>query len=130
MPRGGAGVGPALLFFGCRHPEQDFIYEGDLRAFAERGVVALHPCFSRVPDRPRVYVQDQMLARTDEVWMLLEAGAVVYVCGDATRMAPDVRRAFTAIHRAKTGSTEAQAEAWLDGLTAGNRYLVDVWAST
>jgi cytochrome P450/NADPH-cytochrome P450 reductase len=67
--------------------------------------------------------------RQDEVWKLLEAGALVYVCGDATRMAPDVRRAFTAMHRARTGSTEAQAEAWVDGLAAGNRYLVDVWAS-
>jgi cytochrome P450/NADPH-cytochrome P450 reductase len=126
----GRAVGPAVLFSGCRHPEQDFIYEGELRAFAERGVVTLHPCFSRVPDRPRVYVQDEILARRDAVWGLLEAGAVVYVCGDAARMAPDVRRAFAAIHRAKTGGTEAQAEGWLEGLTAANRYLVDVWASS
>ena len=89
----------------------------------------LYPCFSRVPDRARVYVQDEVLERKDEVWKLLEAGAVVYVCGDATRMAPDVRRGFVTIHRAKTGGTEAQAEAWLDDLTARNRYLVDVWAS-
>ena len=125
----GRRIGPALLFFGCRHPEQDFIYAGELRAFAERGVAQLYPCFSRVPDRARVYVQDEVLARTDEVWKLLEVGAVVYVCGDATRMAPDVRRAFAAIHRAKTGGTDAQAEAWLDDLVARNRYLVDVWAS-
>ena len=125
----GRTVGPALLFFGCRHPEQDFIYEGELRAFAEQGVVRLHSCFSRVPDRARVYVQDEVLERTDEVWNLLEAGAVVYVCGDATRMAPDVRRAFAVMHRAKTGGTEAAAEAWVDDLAARNRYLVDVWAS-
>jgi cytochrome P450 / NADPH-cytochrome P450 reductase len=125
----GDRVGPALLFFGCRHPEQDFIYEGELRAFAEGGVAQLHPCFSRVPDRTRMYVQDEVLERKDEVWKLIEAGAVVYVCGDATRMAPDVRRAFAAIHRAKTGGTEAQAEAWLDDLAGRNSYLVDVWAS-
>ena len=126
----GRRIGPALLFFGCRHPEQDFIYAGELRDFAERGVARLYPCFSRVPDRARVYVQDEVLGRTDEVWTLLEAGAVVYVCGDATRMAPDVRRAFVAIHRAKTDGTDAQAEKWLDDLTARNRYLVDVWASS
>ena len=122
-------IGPALLFFGCRHPEQDFIYAGELRAFAEGGVASLYPCFSRVADRARVYVQDEVLEREDDVWTLLEAGAIVYVCGDATRMAPDVRRAFAAIHRAKTGGTEAQAEAWLDDLVGRNRYLVDVWAS-
>jgi len=125
----GRPIGAALLFFGCRHPEQDFIYQGELRAFAEGGVASLYPCFSRVADRPRVYVQDEVLERTDDVWTLLEAGAIVYVCGDATRMAPDVRRAFAAIHRAKTGRTEAQAEAWLDELAERNRYLVDVWAS-
>jgi cytochrome P450/NADPH-cytochrome P450 reductase len=110
-------------------PEQDFIYQGELRAFAEGGVASLYPCFSRVADRPRVYVQDEVLERTDDVWALLEAGAIVYVCGDATRMAPDVRRAFAAIHRAKTGRDGGQAEAWLDELVERNRYLVDVWAS-
>jgi cytochrome P450 / NADPH-cytochrome P450 reductase len=126
----GRAVGPALLFSGCRHPEQDFIYEAELRAFAERGVVTLHPCFSRVPERPRVYVQDEILARQDAVWSLLERGAVAYVCGDAARMAPDVRRAFAAVHRAKTGGSEAQAEAWIDGLIGANRYLIDVWGSS
>jgi cytochrome P450/NADPH-cytochrome P450 reductase len=55
---------------------------------------------------------------------------VVYVCGDATRMAPDVRGAFVAIHRAKTGGTETRAQAWVDDLIGANRYLIDVWASS
>jgi cytochrome P450 / NADPH-cytochrome P450 reductase len=127
--RGGT-IGPALLFFGCRHPEQDFIYEGELRAFAEAGVAELVPCFSRVPARPRVYVQDAVRERQDAIWKLIESGAVVYVCGDATRMAPDVRGAFVAIHRAKTGGTETRAQAWVDDLIGANRYLIDVWASS
>jgi cytochrome P450/NADPH-cytochrome P450 reductase len=44
-------------------------------------------------------------------------------------MAPDVRRAFAAIYRQETGVDERAAEAWIDGLTADNRYLVDVWAA-
>jgi cytochrome P450/NADPH-cytochrome P450 reductase len=60
---------------------------------------------------------------------LIEAGAVVYVCGDASRMAPDVRRTMAAIYCEKMKASEAAAEAWLNELTAGNRYLVDVWAS-
>jgi sulfite reductase alpha subunit-like flavoprotein len=79
----------------------------------------------------RTPVQDLHLVRErgDEVWRLLESGAVVFVCGDPSRMAPDVRRSFTAIYRDRTGTGEAAAEAWLDGLTAQGRYLVDVWAS-
>ena len=64
------------------------------------------------------------------MWRLIEAGAVVYVCGDATRMAPDVRRAFATLYREKTGADEGAADKWLDELTAANRYLVDVWAAT
>ena len=125
----GRAVGPALLFFGCRHPRQDFIYEDELRAFAEQGVARLFACFSRLADEQKTYVQDLVLRQRAEVWALIQAGAVVYVCGDASRMAPDVRRAFAAIHRQETGSDERAAEAWLDGLVAKNRYLVDVWAS-
>lgn len=51
------------------------------------------------------------------------------MCGDATRMAPDVRRAFAAIHREATGADERAALAWIDRLAAEGRYLVDVWAA-
>src|SRR4029453_10535254 len=87
----GRAVGPAVLFSGCRHPEQDFLYEVELRAFAERGVATLHPCFSRVPDRPRVYVQDEILARRDAVWGLLEAGGGASVWGGGGPQGPGRR---------------------------------------
>ncbi len=125
----GQAVGPALLFFGCRHPRQDFIYADELRAFADQGVVRLFACFSRVPGEQKTYVQDQVRRHGAEVWKLIEQGAIVYVCGDATRMAPDVRRAFAAIHREETGADERAALGWLDGLAAEGRYLVDVWAA-
>ena len=91
----------------------------------------LFACFSRLADEQKTYVQDQVLrASGAEVWKLLQAGAVVYVCGDASRMAPDVRRAFAAIHRQETGGDERAAEALARRLTAENRYLVDVWAAS
>ena len=123
----GQTVGPALLFFGCRHPQQDFIYEDELKAFEAQGVVQLVTAFSREEGKSKRYVQDELYARRDAVWALLEAGAVVYVCGDASRMAPDVRRTFAAIYAEKTGKKDA--EQWLNELTTSNRYLVDVWAA-
>jgi cytochrome P450/NADPH-cytochrome P450 reductase len=126
----GKPVGPSMLFFGCRHPHQDFIYETELRAFAEQGVTRLQTCFSRVPGEKKTYVQDQLTDVRDEVWQMIQDGAIVYVCGDASRMAPDVRRAFATIYRDKTGADAQAAERWLDQLTLANRYLVDVWAAT
>ncbi|MDX2029268.1 MAG: cytochrome P450 [Blastocatellia bacterium] len=125
----GEPVGPAMLFFGCRHPRQDFLYEDELRAFEADGVVRLATAFSRLDPRKKHYVQDELYARRDEVWELIEAGAVIYVCGDASRMAPDVRRTLAAICCEKRGLTETAAEQWLADLTAANRYLVDVWAA-
>ena len=43
----GAALGPAMLFFGCRHPEQDYLYADELKAFAADGITELHTAFSR-----------------------------------------------------------------------------------
>ena len=61
------------------------------------------------------------------LWQLIEQGAIIYICGDASKMAPDVRKAFSSIYQDKTGKSEQEANQWLDELTAENRYLVDVW---
>lgn len=126
----GTPVGRSMLFFGCRHPEQDFLYAEELAALAHDGVTDLRVAFSRLPGEKKVYVQNLLLEERDAVWQMIESGAVTYVCGDASRMAPDVRRAFAAIHAQKTGGGEAAANRWLDELTAENRYLVDVWAAS
>src|SRR4029078_98613 len=38
----GAKLGPAMLFFGCRHPEPDYLYSDEVKAFAGEGVTELH----------------------------------------------------------------------------------------
>ena len=53
----GTPLAPAMLFFGCRHPEQDYLYESELAAFALEGVVELHTAFSRA-EAQKTYVQD------------------------------------------------------------------------
>jgi cytochrome P450/NADPH-cytochrome P450 reductase len=126
----GQRIGRSLLFFGCRHPEQDLLYADELRALEDAGVTEVKIAFSRLPGRQKTYVQDLIVAERDVVWALLEGGATVYVCGDASRMAPDVRRAFAGIHAEKTGHGDAAAAQWLDELAARQRYLVDVWAAS
>ncbi len=130
LKKNGTAIGESLLFFGCRHPEQDFIYKDELKQFEEQGITRLMTAFSRVDAQNKCYVQDEIYTRRAEVWELIEAGAVIYVCGDASRMAPDVRRTFAAIYSEKTGATNAEAEQWLNNLTVQNRYLVDVWAAS
>ncbi len=123
----GARLGKALLFCGSRTPEE-FIYQEELDAWEEQGITEVYTAFSRLVGQPRTYVQDQMKAHADEVWQMIQDGAVIYVCGDASRMEPDVRETLAAIYQAKTGASAQQAEDWLVQLTQANRYLADVWA--
>ncbi|RYF33512.1 MAG: cytochrome P450, partial [Comamonadaceae bacterium] len=94
----GVALGDAMLFFGCRHPQQDFIYAEQLQAWARDGIVDLHTAFSRAGGR-KAYVQDLIREQSAAVWKLLAAGATVYVCGDGSRMEPDVRRTLGDIAR-------------------------------
>jgi cytochrome P450/NADPH-cytochrome P450 reductase len=116
-----------MLFFGCRHPDQDFIYADELKAFAADGVTELHTAFSR-GDGPKTYVQDLVAAQQQRVWNLIEQGAITYVCGDGGRMEPGVKAALMAIYRDRAGADADAAQRWIDDLGAKNRYVLDVWA--
>ena len=125
----GKPVGKSLLFFGCRHPEQDFIYEDELQHYVQQGITELFVAFSRLDPQHKTYVQDKIREHGDEVWQSIENGAIIYVCGDASKMAPDVQRAFADIYCEKTGKSEQEAQQWLNDLIANERYLVDVWGN-
>jgi cytochrome P450 / NADPH-cytochrome P450 reductase len=125
----GVPVGESILFFGCRDPLQDFLYEDELRAFEAAGVTRLFPAFSREPGKPKTYVQQAIQEHSEDVWRLLQQEAVIFVCGEASRMAPAVRRAFVGMFQQRTGTTTADGQAWLTGLVANHRYLEDIWAS-
>ncbi|GAA2497869.1 bifunctional cytochrome P450/NADPH--P450 reductase [Winogradskya humida] len=120
--------GRAKLFYGCRHPDHDFLYRDELLAWEASGVVDLHLAFSAQEDHPHRYVQHALAAAGDEVWELLDQGAHVYVCGDGARMAPAVRAELSDLYTRKTGSTPAQAAEWFLALEAAGRYQQDVFA--
>ncbi|HTV66937.1 MAG TPA: cytochrome P450 [Rhizobiaceae bacterium] len=123
----GETLGPAMLFFGCRHPDHDFIYRQELEGAAADGLASLHVAFSR-HDGEKTYVQDLIRKERAAVWKLIEAGATVYVCGDGSRMEPDVKRALTRIYAEETDAHPDAADQWMEKLSAENRYVLDVWA--
>jgi cytochrome P450 / NADPH-cytochrome P450 reductase len=125
----GATLGPAMLFFGCRHPEQDYLYADELKAFAANGITELHTAFSRA-ETPKTYVQNLIAAQQERVWALIEQGAIIYVCGDGGKMEPDVKAALVKIYRDRAGADAATGQRWIDDLGAKNRYVLDVWAGS
>ncbi len=123
-------IAESLIVLGCRDPQDDLLYADELARYEKEGVARLLTACSRVPDFPHRYVQHVIEASADDVWDLLQRDAAIYVCGNASTMAPGVRAALGAVFRAKTGASEADADAWLAGLRSSARYLEDIWGET
>jgi len=79
--KAGRDVAKSLLFYGCRHPDHDWFYRDDMKAWEEAGIADVHLAFSTVPN-PHKFVQDALTAERDAVWDILERGGLFYVCGD------------------------------------------------
>jgi len=123
--QGGAQKCPAYLFFGCRNPDSA-LYTPELESFQADGTLtSLHVAFSR--HGKKKYVQDDLELHSATVWQLLHEGACVFVCGDASRMAPDVCSAFERI-AGKEGAVDG-AKYMKEELIGGARFYQDVWPS-
>ena len=70
-----------MLFFGCRHRNEDYIYQEELEGYREGGVLSdLQVAFSR--DQPeKVYVQHLLKKSGAVIWALLEKQGYFYICG-------------------------------------------------
>ena len=115
------------LIFGARHLASDFLYQLEWQRALKCGVLArIDLAFSRDSGR-RVYVQQRIAEAGRELYDWVESGASIYVCGDATRMAPDVHAALTSVIERHGGVSAEAALARLDRLGADGRYLRDVY---
>ncbi|MCC5868572.1 MAG: assimilatory sulfite reductase (NADPH) flavoprotein subunit [Gammaproteobacteria bacterium] len=115
------------LFFGERNFSTDFLYQLDFARFRKRGVLTrMDVAFSR-DQREKEYVQHRITEQAAELYAWLEQGAYVYVCGDATHMAPDVHAALIAAVGSAGGLTGEAAEEYLKTLKRQGRYLRDVY---
>ncbi|MFI6638581.1 bifunctional cytochrome P450/NADPH--P450 reductase [Streptomyces sp. NPDC050504] len=121
-------TGTLLCYFGCDHPDVDYLHREEFERAEAAGAVRMRPAFSRAPEDGVRYVQDRIARESAEVWAVLEAGGRVRVCGDGRRMAPAVREAFRAVYREHTGADDAESAAWLDALVESGTYVEDVWA--
>lgn len=119
--------GRTWLFFGHQHREQDFLYEEELKGFLQRGVLARLDCAWSRDQAEKQYVQHLMKESASALWQWLNAGAVLYVCGDKQHMASDVRQTLVAIAEAQGQLDPATAEAWVAHLEQTNRYRLDVY---
>lgn len=123
----GKSLGQAILYYGCRN-EADYLYREELERFVQDGIVTVHTAFSRKEGEAKTYVQHIIAQHAEKIVELLDKGAHLYICGDGSKMAPDVeaavRQAFQDVHRVH----EEEAKHWLERLQAEGKFAKDVWS--
>ena len=115
------------LFYGGRSLYHDFLYQLEWQqALKRKALHRVDVAFSR-DQREKIYVQHRLKEAGKELFAWLSNGAYLYVCGDASAMAPDVNAALLDVVREHGGMDADDAQAWLADLTADGRYLRDVY---
>ncbi|PTL38411.1 bifunctional cytochrome P450/NADPH--P450 reductase [Alkalicoccus saliphilus] len=126
--KNGQELGEAHLYFGSRHEQQDYLYDDELKEYEKRGAVKLHTAFSRMEEQPKTYVQDLMKENKEEIIELLaENGGHFYICGEGSKMAPQVENTLITSYSELKETSEEEAREWLDTLQEENRFVKDVW---
>ena len=105
------------LIFGERQREHDFFYQETIQAWLNMGTLQrLDLAFSRDQEQ-RIYVQDVLRSKAEELSKWVEQSAVIYVCGSIEGMATGVDQALI----------EILGEEHVDALRQVGRYRRDVY---
>ncbi|WP_100644408.1 assimilatory sulfite reductase (NADPH) flavoprotein subunit [Alteromonas facilis] len=126
--RDAAGAeGDSWLFFGNPSFTQDFLYQTEWQQYLKSGALSrISLAFSR-DQAEKIYVQHRILEEGEALFQWLEAGAHVYVCGDAMHMAKDVENALLEVIGTYGKRDEKAAKAYLVELRKAKRYQKDVY---
>ncbi|MBN3271198.1 NCPR reductase, partial [Polyodon spathula] len=125
----GKEVGETVLYYGCRHRNEDFLYQEELEQFEKDGVLTqLSVAFSR-DQAEKVYVQHLLKKNKENLWKLIHTdNAHIYICGDARNMARDVQNTFYEIASELGSMAHTQAVDYVKKLMTKGRYSLDVWS--
>jgi len=119
--------GRSWLFFGDRNFRTDFLYQTEWQTYLKDDVLTrMDVAFSR-DGADKVYVQHRIREHARDVYAWLEDGAHVYVCGDASHLAPDVHEALLTVVEEQASIQREAAEDYFRDLQRDGRYQRDVY---
>lgn len=133
MISAGRKLAPAVLFFGCRSPDEDDLYAEQFAEWQEMGAIDVRRAYSRATDRSDGcrYVQDRVSRDRKDIFELWDQGARLYLCGSravgkgiedvCVDMVKD-----SAQQKLSNIVTDEAARAWLNNLR-NERFMADVF---
>lgn len=118
---------PSWLFFGARNFTNDFLYQLEWQDHLASGALGrIDVAFSR--DQPeKIYVQQRLWERREEIRGWIAEGAHVYVCGDEKGMGRDVDATLVRILAEPLKGDVDAGKAQLSELARAGRYQRDVY---
>ncbi|KAK3341493.1 cytochrome P450 [Lasiosphaeria hispida] len=125
-----ACLGPAVLYYGCRDCEEDYLYKDELAEWEKLGVVRVRAAFSkRGPDGGETgHVDDLIWKDREELRDLFSHSAArILVCGSAARLGRSTAEVCLKIYgEGHPEQSRTEAEEWLMKMKE-ERYVSDVF---
>ncbi|KAF0697412.1 Aste57867_11892 [Aphanomyces stellatus] len=116
------------LFFGCRDPDEDFLYHSDIDAMAAAGVLThVEPVFSQRDAKQ--HVQDRLKSPAGAALVadyVVRQGGAVYICGSLA-MGRDVKHALVECLASDLQWSTDNAKAYIAQMQHDGRYVAEVW---
>lgn len=118
--------GKNWLFFGEWTKACEYFYEEEWQPWIDSGHLRVETAFSRDQSH-KIYVQHRLKEKGAEVFQWLEAGAFLYVCGDAHKMAKDVEQTLKEIIQEHGNKDASSAQEYIKHLRLEKRYQRDIY---
>jgi sulfite reductase (NADPH) flavoprotein alpha-component len=119
-------LGKNWLIFGERNQKNGFFQKEFLQKLEKEHFLHLSLAFSR-DQKEKIYVQHKMKEEKKRLFAWLKEGAILYVCGDAKKMALDVDKTLHEIVREEGNMSTEEAKLFIKQLTAEKRYQKDIY---
>lgn len=138
MKAGGRAVGPTVLYFGMRTPEE-ILRKEEIAQWVKDGVLDFRPVLSRsdITEDPKLpgvkflpeakHVQDRVWAEKEDMVDLFTKGAQYYTCGSGAKLGAGLKKTLVdIIAERKCNNNHEEAEKIMEKL-ARERYRTDVF---
>lgn len=120
-------IGPMILYFGARHRAMEYLYEEELEAYHQEGIVTyLRLAFSR-DQKEKIYIQNKITEDAEIIHeYLLQKNGHFYLCGP-TWPVTDVRDAIVSSFTKIAGLSHEHAIATINQLKKQEKYILEVY---